>query len=415
MSQSTKYSGRPFIIAWVLGCIFYFLEYVVRASPAVMIPELSSTFKVSVLTVSSILGVYYYTYAFTSLIAGVALDRAGAKYSISVGIGILSIGCILFAFPHVFAGYSGRLFQGVGSAFAFTGCVYLASHGFPARYIATAIGFTQCVGMLGGSAGQFIVGPLIQKGLHVSLFWIGIGIICGLLCIIIFFVTPREKKLAEEKSKGALSLLQPYKLVFGNLQSYLSGVVSGLLFAPTTIFAMTWGIAFFRHDRHVSYSSAVLICSMVPLGWVVGAPLLGWISDKIGRRKPVLIGGSAVMMLSFAQLIFLPGLLPGVLSMIIFGIGSGAAMIPYTIIKEANPDKVKGSATGAINFLTFGVTALLNPVFAGLYGKSLMSATDHAAHFKFAGIFWLAVITLAILVSLLIKETGAKSTKPVRR
>ena len=114
MSQSTKYSGRPFIIALVLGCIFFFLVYVVRASPAVMIPELSSTFKVSVLTVNSIPGVYYYTYAFTSLIAGMALDRAGAKYSISIGIGILSIGCVLFSFPHVFAGYSGRLFQGVG-------------------------------------------------------------------------------------------------------------------------------------------------------------------------------------------------------------------------------------------------------------------------------------------------------------
>ena len=147
---------------------------------------------------------------------------------------------------------------------------------------------------------------------------------------------------------------------------------------------------------------------MVALGWVVGAPLLGWISDKIGRRKPVLIGGSAVMMLSFAQLIFLPGLMPGVITMIIFGIGSGAAMIPYTIIKEANPDKVKGSATGAINFLTFGVTALLNPVFAGLYGKSLMSTTDYATHFKFAGIFWLADIAVTILVSLLIKETGTK-------
>ena len=36
-----------------------------------------------------------------------------------------------------------------------------------------------------------------------------------------------------------------------------------------------------------------------------------------------------------------------------------AAMIPYAIIKEVNPDKVKGSATGAINFLVFTLSALL--------------------------------------------------------
>ena len=38
-------------------------------------------------------------------------------------------------------------------------------------------------------------------------------------------------------------------------------------------------------------------------------------------------------------------------------------MIPYTIIKEANPDNVKGSATGAINFVVFSFSACLAPVF----------------------------------------------------
>jgi hypothetical protein len=34
----------------------------------------------------------------------------------------------------------------------------------------------------------------------------------------------------------------------------------------------------------------------------------------------------------------------------LLGFGSGAAMIPYSIIKEVNPDHAKGSATGAMNF-----------------------------------------------------------------
>lgn len=57
---------------------------------------------------------------------------------------------------------------------------------------------------------------------------------------------------------------------------------------------------------------------------------------------------------------------------LLLGIASGAAMIPYTVIKEANPDEVNGSATGAINFLTFAVTALLGP----LYGKLLEGYLD---------------------------------------
>lgn len=409
MKNATTQTGeklqKAFIIAWVFGCIFYFLEYVVRSSPAVMIAELSGSLHVSALRVSSILGTYYYTYSVTSLIAGVALDRYGAKYPIVIGTAILFGGCLLFAVPMVITGDTGRLLQGAGSAFAFTGCVYLAAHGFNARYIATAIGFTQCVGMLGGSAGQFIVGPLIHGGLPVQTFWIGVGVLCGSVALLLFFITPAENKKTEHSASFS-SIPGPYKIVFSNFQSYLSGIISGLLFAPTTIFAMTWGVAFFQKDRGLSYSIAVIVCSMVPLGWVIGCPLLGWISDKLGRRKPVLTGGIILMLASFAQLIYFPELLPATVSMIIFGIASGSAMIPYTIIKEANPENVKGSATGAINFLTFGVTALLGPLFASHYGKTLALTTDHPHHFMVAGTFFLISTTVALLVSLVIRETA---------
>ncbi|WP_200837102.1 MFS transporter [Dyadobacter sp. 3J3] len=395
---------NTFIIAWVIGCIFYFMEYAIRSSPAVMIHELSNFYHITELKVSSILGTYYYTYAITSLISGIALDRIGGKYAISFGIAMLATGCFLFSFPYVFIGDLGRLLQGAGSAFAFTGCVYLASHGFQAKKIATAIGFTQSMGMLGGFAGQFVSGPLIQNGLSLKSFWTTIAVICFFIGLLLFSITPSENKRDSEHSKGGL--LAPYKIVFSNAQSYLSGIISGLLFAPTTIFAMTWGVAFFQQDRNVSYHDAVLICSMVPLGWCFGSPLLGWLTDKIGKRKPVLIGGIIIMIVSFGQLFLLPQILPSVVSMFIFGTASGAAMIPYTIIKEANPENVKGSATGGINFITFGVTSLLGPLFSSWIGKTLTTTTNHSAHFKSAGFFFLTILLIAAGTSFLIKETG---------
>ena len=86
-------------------------------------------------------------------------------------------------------------------------------------------------------------------------------------------------------------------------------------------------------------------------------------------------------------------------------------MIPYSIIKKANPDEVKGSATGAMNFLTFGVSALLGLLFARFYGQSLGHAPDPAAHFQAGGLFWVACTSVAILASLLLRETGA-AAKP---
>lgn len=402
-----KSPKRWYVIAWVFGLLFYFLDYFVRSAPAVMLPQLSELFSVSNVGLVSIIGTYYFTYSTCSLIAGIAFDKLGARSSLFTGCLILGLGCLLFVVSSQLAGNAGRLLQGAGCAFAFPGCVYLASKGFSPASLATAIGFTQCLGMLGGSAGQFVVGPWIEGGMTLPVFWIATGMVIMLVAVGLLAITPSQK--AEKTTALPLptgGLFTPYKIVFSNPQSWLCGIVSGLLFAPTTIFAMTWGVAFFQQDRLLDFHTATLACAMVPMGWVVGCPLLGFITDTLGRRKVVLIAGAAVMIASLAQLLFLPQLLPVYVSTFLLGVASGAAMIPYSVIKESNPDEVKGSATGAINFITFGVTTLLSPLFSKLFGKTLATTTHKAAHFQGAGLFWMAGIAVAILVCLLLKETG---------
>jgi MFS family permease len=106
-------------------------------------------------------------------------------------------------------------------------------------------------------------------------------------------------------------------------------------------------------------------------------------------------------------LLYAPTLLPGWLTLFILGAASGAAMIPYTIIKEVNPYEVKGSAIGAINFLTFAVTAAVGPIFAGRFGKTLgAQAIDAATHFKHAGLFWIGILIAALVVGSMLRETG---------
>ena len=408
LSAAQSDPARAFIVAWVFSLAFYFLEYAVRSSPAVMIPELAKAFNVSALQVSGILGTYYYTYSTASLAAGVLLDRLGAKYIVPAGMVILGLGCLLFVLPQEGMGTLGRLLQGAGSAFAFTGAVYLASHGLSAQRLATAIGITQCLGMLGGTAGQIVVGKWIAGGVAVTEFWSGTGVVVLLVAAGLMWITPKEPRSSHAKGSGGV--LSTYKIVFSNPQSYLCGLAAGLLFVPTTVGDMVWGVRFFQADKLFSFSDAVFAISMVPLGWVFGCPLLGWLADRLGRRKPVYLGGAAIMVIGFVQLIYLPALLPAWLTLFLLGIASGAAMIPYTIIKEVNPDEVKGSATGAINFLTFGVTAVIGPVFAGQFGKTLgADGIDPVAHFQRAGLFWMSVLIAALVVGSALRETGRRN------
>ena len=115
----------------------------------------------------------------------------------------------------------GRLLQGGGSAFAFTGAVYLATRGFSARRLATAIGVTQCLGMLGGSASQVGVAPLIHGPLPWRTYWLGTGVVTLLLGGMMYVITPREDKPRSSASGVAASLIVPFKIVFTNPQPYL--------------------------------------------------------------------------------------------------------------------------------------------------------------------------------------------------
>lgn len=407
-ANASRRAARAFVFAWGVALIFYVLEYAVRSAPAVMIPQLSAAFARNAVGVSAILGSYYYTYSLTSLVAGMTLDRAGAKYAVPFGAAMLGIGCLVFALANPIVGYTGRLLQGAGSSFAFTGAVYLASRGFSSRSLATAIGVTQCLGMLGGFAGQFLVGPLLTGGVPWQSFWLTFGVTGLGIAALLISVTPKNDHAASAEAFSISKLLTPYKIVLSNPQSYLCGFIAGLFFVPTTIGDMTWGVAFFQHDTHLDFGHAVTIISMVPLGWVIGCPLLGWLADRIALRKPVIFLGGIILIIALAQITCFPSLLPPAFGMFIAGVASGAAMIPYTIIKEANPDEVKGSATGTINFLNFGISALIGPVFGGTLGKTLASTRAPLQHFSHAGIFWMTGIVLALLLTLFVKETGQR-------
>src|SRR5262249_7803253 len=152
--------------------------------------------------------------------------------------------------------------------------------------------------------------------------------------------------------------------VFRNPQSILCGIIAGLIFIPTTILDMTWGVRYLQDAQGFDYATAVMRSASVPFGWIIGCPLLGFISDRLGRRKPVIVGGALIVLGCVWWILYGPiGVLPPYVLGLVTGIGSGAAMLPYTVIKEANPPDLGGTATGVVNFLNFTFSALLGPVF----------------------------------------------------
>ncbi len=396
-----------FIVAWLFCLLFYFVEYAVRSAPSVMLPELTTAFGLTTVGLSSLIGLYYYTYAVFAIIAGAAVDRWGAKYTIPIGVLLLALGTAMFGVNVSWIAALGRLLQGAGAAFAFVAAVYLAAHGLPARYLATAIGITQCIGMLGGAAGQFVTAPLIHGPLDWQQFWIWAGVVTLLIAVAMFIATPREHQSGGSQT-SIWDTFAPYKIVLTNPQSYLCGLVGGLLFLPTTVGAMTWGVSFLQEGWHLDYTQAVDRAAMVAMGWVFGCPILGYIADRIGRRKPVVFAGAALMLAAMLAIAYLPPeTFPPYLLAFLLGFGSGAAMIPYSIIKEVNPDNAKGSATGAMNFLVFVMSALVSPALGWWLHRLAGGGPITLDHFVAANSVYVAAIVLAAILTLFLKETGS--------
>ena len=264
-------------------------------------------------------------------------------------------------------------------------------------------------GMAGGSAGQFVVGPLIGRGLSWSNFWIGMGILGLVIGVVLFLLIP-EEETKKESTGWMKSTAQGFGVVFKNPQSILCGLIAGLLFIPTTIFDMIWGVRFLQEAHGVDYASAVLRSSTVPFGWIIGCPLLGFISDRLGRRKPVIISAAIVLLACLAWILYgIPGIFPPYVLGLIAGIASGAAMLPYTVIKEANPPQFGGTATGVVNFLNFTFSALLGPVFGWALQRLSGGASElELGHYQSAFFPLLIGVVIAIVLTLLLKETGPK-------
>src|SRR3954452_18349105 len=217
-NERASAGGRIAVIAWLVTAVYYFYQYILRSAPSVMMPQLSAGFGLSAAAVASLVGLFYYGYSPFSLIAGVAMDRLGPRKVVPLGAALVGVGALLFGSGSSEAASIGRFIQGAGGVFALVGAAYIATTNFPASRAATLIGATQMFGMAGGSAVQFLVGPLIARGMPWQAFWAAMGIGGLVISVLLYFLLP-EQKQADTSHDWVKTAGRAFGTVFRNPQS----------------------------------------------------------------------------------------------------------------------------------------------------------------------------------------------------
>lgn len=412
---------------WSLGALFFFYEFLLQIAPSVMSTELRRTFSLTATQFGLLTPSYFIAYSSMQLPAGVFLDRFGPRKLLTIAAGFCAVGTLIFGFaPHFVFLEFGRFITGLGSAFAMLGALVLVANWFPTNRFASLHGLTLTIGMLGAVFGGAPMSLMVERfQWRPSMIALGIaGLVIALLIWFIVRDKPSYHVDNHRAQAGSIRIKDVLSALVGILkhkQSWITAVYGVLMYAPTTALAW-WGPSFILSNFHVSVATAAGTNSLMFIGWCVGSPAFGGLSDWVGRRKvPLYISsvGTLICLLGIIYFSHVSLLFLGIL-MFFFGFFTCGFVPAFSLLREYHAPEASGTALGFMNMVnslggaiappTVGI--ILDHVWDGQFADGARVYANNNYHVALTALPVLVLIALIILP--FIQETYCRTTGHIR-
>ena len=292
--------------------------------------------------------------------------------------------------------------------------IYVCTHWFPQKRWAVLIGLGNSLGMLGSVFGQ---GPLrlavnILDWRVVLLILAVIGLGLGTLIFLIIRNEPKSKSPNHTQKPKQIGLWKSLCIVMRNYRSWLVAIASGCYYSIFLGFGALWGVPFLREAYGFSEEFAGFATSMVYLGCVCGGPFIGYISDHLKNRKPVLLIFTFLTLIAMCPIIYIPNLPTWLVFFLIFitGLFGAGQLLTYVLAVELNPIEVKATSTGFTNMFAFIVGSALQPImgkFLELWWnkKEVMGVAVYSVDNYVIALTWIPALTaFALLLFFFVRE-----------
>lgn len=326
-----------------------------------MVDDLMKEFSVGAAILGYLSATYLYIYAALQIPLGLVVDKYGLRGVVAGACALCGIGSIIFSLADsLYLAYLGRGLVGAGAAFSFVGALNMAARWFPSRF-ALLGGWAQMMGSAGGFVGQ---APL---SLAVATFgWrscnLSLGI-AGLFLAVLLLFTVKDPK-EDQASEDNFSIWLGLKNVCANKQTWLATLSAAGLTSALLAFGGLWGVPYLMKARAIDKPDAASFISIIFVGWAIGAPFFGWLSDRIRRRRILLQWGTCGAALTTGTTILVPTLSTTLVIVVLFlqGFFSASMILGFALAKDNNPPESSGVALGLINTFVVGSGAILQPL-----------------------------------------------------
>ena len=407
--------------AYLLGMLFFLYAFVQRVAPSVMTGELMRDLAVGATSLGVLSSAYFYSYALLQLPIGLLTDRFGPRRLMSaaaLGCAVASLG---FAYSEtLWSATFYRALIGIGVAFAFVGTLAILVEWFPSGRFAFYAGFLQSMGMFGALAGQAPLRWFIEN-YGWRMVFVSFAVIAAILSLALYRIVPRSpvntENVKQTQSTYKASLSRSLLEVIRNPQSWVCALFGFGMAAPMLAFAGLWAIPWLIKTRSWSDSQAASMVAWLFVGWALAAPLAGWLSERMRKRKPIMIAGALMALAGMALLVYIDGWLKWQLAALFFmtGCGGSTMIVLFGSVRELNRPSNNAAAMGFCNMFVVGSGGIMQFLLGWMLDKSAASASATASQqiysatdFSFAFNALLITSAMALLAAVLIRETDCR-------